>query len=309
MSIDLAQSAPERVRAIPSHLPFIEQLYFLGRPFNATLPLVLSLCGYYLATGAVTPIDSSVYTLFVCMFLIHAGFTILNDIADRAIDRDNSVRTRITTGTLRQVKQLGYGAAGIIAVGIAIAITLPPTTFGAIILTVLLSFCYNHRPLQLSRRPIGSIVTLGILYGLLPLFAGYFLVASHLTPALLFLGLFWLVGRMSLSLLKDFKDSAGDAKHHKQTFLLRYGPSTTLRLSVIGGIVGYVGIALVICSLADSTMAQIASIATLFAVGVLFIYQRLKLLAPHSNIDMLFDRLTVLQLFVDGVSLAWLMVL
>jgi 4-hydroxybenzoate polyprenyltransferase len=306
MPVVVASTPQRRFRFVPAHLPFIEQLYFLGRPSNATLPILLIVAGYYAAIDTYIPPDASLYALLGCVFLIHAGFNILNDIADKHIDYDNNVKTIITSGSPRQVKQLTYGAIGLVLAGIGLAISLPLASGVIVLSMVILSLCYNQKPFQFSRRPIASIASLGVLYGLLPLFAGYFLVTTNINTEIILLGFFWMLGRASLSLLKDFKDTRGDKLHQKQTFLLHFGPHLTLQSSVILGIISYASVSTIIVMLMNSEATRIVAIITLLIVGGIFVHQRLALLRPHSNTDVIFDRLITLQLLVDGIFLACL---
>jgi 4-hydroxybenzoate polyprenyltransferase len=109
-----------------------------------------------------------------------------------------------------------------------------------IVSLLLLGSAYNAPPLLLSRRPIASIVLLGAYYTTLPLLFGVLMGGGKLGSGFVVLCLSLTLQKVSVSLLKDYKDEAGDRQYGKQTFLIVYGRHAVAWSSIITGLVGYI---------------------------------------------------------------------
>jgi len=210
----------------------LPHIFRIARPYNAILPLILVALGG-ISEGASTAVILMTVSAF---FLLHSAVTIWNDIEDIHIDRDNY-------RDLSSFDKLGKNALKrivifLIAVGLGCGLLLSVNVFVVFICFVSLSYAYNSPPLQLSRRPIASIVILGACYALLPFWTGV-LAAGQLSTYSVVLGVTLAISRMSLSILKDYKDAHGDAKHTKKTFLLVYGRTVTRRTSMLLACIGY----------------------------------------------------------------------
>jgi 1,4-dihydroxy-2-naphthoate octaprenyltransferase len=165
-------------------------------------------------------------------------------VEDRDIDSENGrdeayIRALSPSGVIRI-------AWSMIVISFAMtAILLPVAVIAPLVGFIIFSWMYNAKPFQLSRRPIGSIAVLGICYAYIPLMFGMSLGSPIDAVLFLLLGVSFAVSRISLSMLKDYKDARGDALHHKKTFLLVYGRSVVRSVSVALACIGYVGILVV----------------------------------------------------------------
>ncbi|MEO8691380.1 MAG: UbiA family prenyltransferase [Candidatus Saccharimonas sp.] len=216
-------------------MEIISAIWRISRPYNSLIPLLL----LYIGATLVGASDWMIVVGMVILFVLHSVATIANDVEDMAIDkankRDVSVISSIT-------KRQAWWILGLITVATIIvsAVFLNLLFTFMLLYLLVLSGAYNMRPQQLSRRPISSIVVLGICYGMLPLLMGASLGTLMPFNAIL-LSVFLAISRTSLSMLKDYKDASGDAAHHKRTFLLVYGRTRVRQVSVALAAIGYAG--------------------------------------------------------------------
>ncbi len=256
---------------------YITAVVVLIRPYNSLLPLSALYIG-----GAIVGASTQLISIgMIILFAAHSALTLANDIEDIEVDVSNG---RDVTNYRLVRKNLALSIVVLlVAGGFVTSLVLLPVEFSVLFLiSLVLSWAYNSKPLQLSRRPISSIVILGICYGMIPLLMGVAL-NSVLTGSVLVLGLFFGVGRASLSILKDYKDARGDAKHGKKTFLLSYGRTNVQRVSIMLAFVGYAGTIVTIFCISNSV-----SIWSLIC-GVIAVYllmQRLRL-KPAKSYEML----------------------
>lgn len=193
-----------------------------------------------LITGSV-PLAGFVLGLAI-LFLIHSAGTLQNDVVDYAVDKSNKV------DSVLQNKQLSVNVANYLAIFLyALALLTArytPSQSGyhlAFACTlVLLCWLYNVPPVRLSHRPIASIIILGLFYSAVPMAYGALLAGASIRLAV-GLAIIWGVLRASTSIMKDYKDVAGDRLHHKKTFLLAYGKKVTAITGVALGLLGYGG--------------------------------------------------------------------
>jgi 4-hydroxybenzoate polyprenyltransferase len=211
----------------------------LLRPFNVLGVWLGFGIGYELSGGAAG--WGQVAGGLAILALVHSVATLENDLQDLAIDHTNGRRGALQEHrlTAEQARWLVYGL-GAMALGLA----LRPgprqmTQAGFAVAFLALSWAYNNRPLVLSRRPVASMVVMGLCYGALPLVYGYAVGGGRPSWWVGALGLAWWAQRVSLSILKDFKDAVGDRKFGKRTFYLRYGRRPTVAASWGLGLVAY----------------------------------------------------------------------
>jgi 4-hydroxybenzoate polyprenyltransferase len=160
--------------------------------------------------------------------------TCLNDVFDFDVDRINhpgAPDRPLVSGaaTPRQLIAVALVAA-VVALIAGTSIGLVGAALVA--LSLLLNVAYSAPPIRLCARALAAPIVLAFAYVVLPYGIG--LAASGLPVSQLdvrvaacFVVLF--VGRM---LLKDFRDRRGDAAFGKRTFLLAYGKSSTLALTL-----------------------------------------------------------------------------
>ncbi len=158
----------------------------------------------------------------------------LNDVFDLDVDRINhpgAPDRPLVSGaaTPRQLITVSVVAA---AVALIAGASVGSGGAALVAASLVLNIAYSAPPIRLCARPLAAPIVLGFAYVVLPYGIG--LAASGLPPSQLdasvkacFVVLF--MGRM---LLKDFRDKQGDAAFGKRTFLLTYGKSPTLALTL-----------------------------------------------------------------------------
>lgn len=271
-------------------------LFVQSRPYNALLPLIFVYIGAQIAGAGMIDI----YIAMAVVVLVHSGATLLNDAEDIEVDRTNDVQpSKHNRRTLLVIVAVLVFIAVIVS-----AVFLPLSTTLYVCSVLLVSWLYDAKPFQLSRRPIASIVALGVCYGSLPMLLGLSLSGGVDSYTFLF-ALVVGVGRASLSMLKDYKDARGDALHNKRTFLLVYGRTQVRRVSVMLACIGYTGVVAYALLYANGRYVPIVLLA-LF--GVYLIYERLQL-NPNKSYSALNDKfhfmLHIELLFYIGVAV-WL---
>lgn len=184
------------------------------------------------------------HPLFTTVLVIVGGWfihaTVLNDLADEAIDRVNLTAARgrpLVTGqaTRSDLLVLGNGAA-VVALVVAWAVNW---RVGVVVAAGLaLNAAYSLRPVRLSHRGAVASLMLPLGYVALPYLVGALSVQPRLgrTDVVLLVGLYvTFIGRI---LLKDFRDVSGDGLFGKRTFLLRHGREATCLASAICWVIG-----------------------------------------------------------------------
>ena len=289
--------------------PYLQKFYdiiLLARPFNSLQPLVLFVFGVVISGGDVR--HYSIYVGLLGLFLLHSAMTIWNDLNDQAVDRRNNVKTVLTQGYISE-KSLQYIVLSLSSVGILLCIFfLPPISALLAVLIVLFGWQYSAKPLRASHHPVGSMVFLALTYGAAPLLLGATLGQFH-QNVWLFAGA-WSLARVSLSLLKDYKDAVGDAKEHKKTFLLRFGHKRVVAVSVICALLGYGGVLMLTTQFVYPEYRLGLVGLGIALIGVL-IFERIRLLAASTYQAQhdLFREIGYIQLGIDGALTAWLILL
>jgi len=174
-----------------------------------------------------------------------------------------------------------------------------------------LSWLYNKPPMYLSRRPLASVITLGLCYGALPLLYGYVLSGRGLTSFIVVLGFLWFIQRIATSILKDFKDVHGDKRFGKKTFYLVYGQQKTALVSVAFSLLAYSGvIALVFIKFGTSTLSlALGFLAAVVALRNFLLRLNLLKTQDEKKLASIFSRSFHYQNQFDLVVLLWLMTL
>lgn len=277
----------------------------LARPSNVLLPALAVVAGF-LFTGA--ELNADLWIGLVAFFLLHSAVTIWNDIEDRAIDKLNNVDT-ILTRSAKAIPQARKVVVLLVVATLVCGVFLPPSAITWLVVFLVLAWAYNARPLILSRRPISSIVVLGLCYAFVPILLGASL-GLGVSSEVVWLAVFWALGRASLSILKDYKDAVGDAKSNKRTFLLVYGNRRVRLVSLILGIVGYVEVARITYELVVPASVE-WFYASVGAALLLLVYGRLVLFRKNSyeQLNRVFHMCLQWQLLCDGVIVAWLITL
>lgn len=278
-------------------------LLLLTRPLNAVQPLLLVVVGAAVSGAHLS--DSRLSIGLAVVLLLHGAVTLWNDIEDVAIDRRNHVSTVLTEGFVSGRIVWGLVLAQLIAAAV-LMIFLPPVAVLAATLFFALGWQYNAQPWRASRRPIASLAVLALTYGFLPLLMGASL--GHLDGEIISLGIVWSVSRVSLSLLKDYKDAVGDAKSNKQTFLLVFGHSRVRLASIVGVVVGNAGILLLAMYLAGQQAGAAVLVAAICLYTMTVAWRtRLFLRQSYYELNEVFHQCLYLQILFDGAVALWLM--
>lgn len=272
----------------------------LARFDNAVLPAVAVIAGAA-ASGRVA--TASLVLRLVALVLAHSAVTVWNDIADEAGDAYNGIHR------IAAVKRAG-AYPGLVcltwlsaAAGVLLIMWLPPDVRVVLIVLLAAGWAYNAPPLRASRRPVASIAVLALTYGLLPFLAGSGLRGLGWQVWLLAAG--WTCVRASLSLLKDYKDAVGDAAAGKKTFLLVYGNTRTLRLSMLLSITGYAAAA---AMTGDLSRDAVPATVTVGAAALWLLYERRRLFAErtYTQLNRRFHALLEYELVFDCLAVVWL---
>ena len=276
--------------SVSSRLKLIVQLLRLQ---NASHPGLGILLGYFLSGADNLARCALVLAAFL---LLHSLVTVWNDIEDEQIDIKNG---RHTLGQLRKQGGVTLLRGVMIAMAVAavgISLRLPVETNLWLLAFIVLAWLYNSAPLYGSRRPYMSMVIMWLTYGVIPFGLGLSL-GSPVWLAI-FAGLSWSLVRLSLSLLKDFKDARGDADSGKRTLLLVTGKTAVARLSIILTAAGYIGL-IVTVYLITAWLAFLLLLVPAYWI----ITRRLELLAAQSygRLDGIFHEGLRYQLYFDGI--------
>lgn len=277
----------------------LREALLLLRPRNAVPPILACMVGYY-AAGPSQPAPP-LFIGGVIVFLAHSYATLQNDLEDQVIDRANRRKSALLSGNF-SVKSLQKVSYFLILSIVAAASLSPqyPVHLSFAVVFIGLAWAYNRPPLLLSHRPVGSITLLGMFFGAVPLLYGASLGGNALSAHVLILAVAWFLLRCSVSILKDYSDYSGDKQHHKQTFLIAYGPVRVAYTSLFASLSGYALLAGVLFGLVDfGKLWSIAAVTTLLAIYSLWL--RHELVRPRSflSADGYFHKVFLVTTLVD----------
>jgi len=289
--------------------PYLQKLYdvaLLARPFNALQPMILFVFGVIISGGDLR--SSELYIGLIAILLLHSAVTIWNDLSDQVVDKHNNVKTVLTTGYITE-RMLKYIVLGLAVAGIVLcALFLPLVSVMLAALTIIVGWQYSARPFKASHRPIGSMVFLAISYGAVPLLLGASL--GKIDAIVWLFAIAWSFARVSLSLMKDYKDAVGDVKVKKKTFLLRFGHRRVVATSVVCLVVGY-GAVIALTTQVVSPAYWIYLIGAGVLCIALFVIERVRLwkASSYQSQHDLFRESLYIHLGVDGALTLWLILL
>jgi 4-hydroxybenzoate polyprenyltransferase len=280
----------------------------LARPYNATAALLAFSVGYYFYHPVAAWPNFLVG--FVVVALLHSAFTMQNDLYDLDVDIANRRGTPLTNGLVTQgaLRQVIFNT---VLVSLLISWFSSEKWYClAFILTyVCVAWGYNSPPWFGSRRPVMSIFLLGLLYALLPLSFGLASSGNHLTNEFLLFGALLVGIRMSVSILKDFKDVKGDRQHHKRTFYLVFGRKPVVFISGFLAIACYPITAVLVLRHNSANLISVAHGLLALAVAVNII-NRLTLLGASSEkvLTRIFQRSFIGENYFEGAILVCLLI-
>ncbi len=214
-------------------------LISLCRPENAVPPLLAVLLGY-VAAGGQSFSETTLIAGWFGILCLNFAATLQNDLADRDIDASARRNTPFLSGKI-SADQLRSAVLGLTSLAIGVPLLLGQEAVVILLVTyAFLCWMYNLPPVQASRRPLGSILLLALLFHTLPFAVGAYLAAGgddNFLFGVLMIGGFAV--RFALSMLKDYKDYEADKKHGKRTFLVAFGDKITRRVSLVLCTLGY----------------------------------------------------------------------
>lgn len=211
----------------------------LLRPYNIPILLFSFSMGYFFLGNL--RFHTDFFWGILIIILAHSFATVQNDIQDFEIDSINSPKSPLQQKiiSLSEAKRLQI-FLGLFLILVGLVKPIPHILFGSFALII--SWVYNNTPFQLSRKPIWSIVTLGVTNTILPMAYGFSLNNDKVNPIFLTALVLWFFIRISISVLKDYKDTIGDKKLGKKTFYLVFGNKVTSLVSIICSFFAYIGI-------------------------------------------------------------------
>lgn len=277
----------------------LSQIIRLSRLFDAAFPIVSLLLGAAITTQLH---NNDIFLLTAVVVILNSVAMIWNDIEDKEIDADNG-RPELAKSSVGALRHLKTRVIVLIVVSLLLAGLVNIVALLLAITTVGVIWIYNSKPVQASRRPILSIVVLSGAGAFIPYLFGLSLggIEAHTFVA----GICWWLGRISLSVLKDYKDARGDARHHKKTFLLRYGAHKVALISTLSLCIGYAAFLYMVYPMGSSAWGLLLLI---IAIGI-FCYMRRPLFAQNASyfqLDGTFRTIAQSQLLLDVGVVLWL---
>ncbi len=213
----------------------------LTRPQNVSGSVITYCIGYFFAIHTLSP---DFFVGLIILLALHSLATLQNDIEDFEIDKANKRQSVLQDHHL-SISGAKFFVQALVLMAVVFALL---SSHRRIHLTVILglllvAWLYNLNPIRASKKPIASILIMGLCYGALPFIYGY-LVASGkpLSATFLLLAILFFLARISTAIMKDYKDVKGDKLFNKKTFYLRYGANLTAWTSFITAVIAYIGI-------------------------------------------------------------------
>lgn len=238
----------------------IQSFVEIVRPESVPSRVLLFSIGFFLFNHR---INADYFIGLIVIILALAYAAVQNDMEDIAIDRINSPTKALVAKkiSVRQAKIV----SDLLLIGL-LAFSLynfPHHLFFGLIMLFFI-WAYNKSPLLFSHRPVASIIVLALMYAVVPLSYGYYLGQSFtMNYYLIVLLISVFLVRISITILKDFKDALGDRDQGKNTFFLIFGTRITAIVSLTTACLGYLGVIFTVFLLSKSwlTLILLAPIA------------------------------------------------
>lgn len=273
----------------------------LTRPYNATTLLLAFSIGYFFLSN--NRIGNHFLLGNILILLVHSVATIQNDIADFEIDKINVPLKPLQNNriTLNEARKLQYILA---ACAISLSLILLPIHFIFVVSMLLVSWVYNKQPFLLSRQPVSSLIILGLAYSLAPMLYGFILNGNTIEQPFILTLISWFVLRISISVMKDYRDKKGDKLFHKMTFYIIFGKNITTWLSVIFALFGYLGILLISVYIRKVNLFLL--IPTALAIKNIFVRFKLLSINEDNKANKIFHKAFFGQNQFEAIYLIWL---
>jgi len=281
----------------------IQSFVELTRPYNASAVFLTFSIGYFFYYPF--RVENNFIVGAIVLLLLHSVVTVQNDIEDFEIDKINDRSKPLQSGriTLKEARKL---QCGLIIVSLIFSLLNIPIHIIFVLLMLLLAWVYNKPPLLLSRKPISSLTILGIAYGVAPLLYGYVLSGKPFQWQFALALLLWFLLRLSISVMKDYKDSKGDKAFNKHTFYLTFGSNTTAWLSILLSVTAYIGILSLSFYLRAINWLFLIPVATV--IRNIFIRIKLPVVKGEKEANKIFHKAFFGQNQFEAIYLLWLII-
>lgn len=254
----------------------------LTRPQNASGSVLTYCIGYFLVARKLS------YDFFIGLLVLlalHSLATVQNDIEDFDIDRANNRRSILQKGSLT-IHGAKFFVQALAFISLVFALFSPHRRLHlvAVVGLLVIAWLYNVNPVRASKKPLLSITTMGVCYGVLPFIYGYFVAGGSITANYFFaFVVFFFLARVSTAIMKDYKDAAGDEAFHKDTFYLHYGRNATGWISILTSMIAYIGLLGLLLALRPKTTSLFVCLVLVALLAVRNVMQKLPLVKIRSE--------------------------
>ena len=194
------------------------------RPINCVMIGLAVIIGEFIALAEAPQLGSSALG-FLTGFFLMAGTMAMNDYYDFEIDRINSPRRPLPSGTLTSREVLAMSLIAC-SVGLATAAWINVSSWLIAAFSLSLMIYYNTRG---KRTGFFGNVLVSICIGLPFIFGGA--VVGKMAPLLLFFALNSFTANLGREVTKGIVDVEGDRSKKVNTIAVAYGPKTASRLA------------------------------------------------------------------------------
>lgn len=259
------------------HSKIILWLKELRAPFctASTLPVIIGTAAAYSQTGH---FDLTLCILAVCAIAaIHLGANIANDYFDHVSRNDwlNDNKTPFSGGSrmiqnnLLSPKEVLIGSVIFFSIGAGLGIAILAITKSLFVLALGLmgitgGYSYTAPPLKLGYRTAGEI-TIGLLFGILPVYGAYYIQTGMIDFVPFFPALFAAILIFLVIFANEFPDFSADRAANKKTLVVILGVKNAANF--------YKAAVITLCVP-----------AIIYSIGYLSVYASAVLLVPLSGI-------------------------
>jgi homogentisate phytyltransferase/homogentisate geranylgeranyltransferase len=227
-------------------LAWVEILWRFSRPHTVIGTTVSVLALYVVAAsdGAAAGALDLIATLIVA-WCVNVAIVGLNQIEDVEIDRINKPQLPMAAGDLGRVAAIWIVAATGVA-AIAMALSQGTIELVAVLAALAVGVAYSSPPLRLKRFPLIAALSISVVRALavnLGVYGHFVGSLEHVPAAVWALTAFVAPFSVSIALLKDVPDVAGDARHRVRTLSVRIGTRRVFGLALGILIAAYVAMA------------------------------------------------------------------
>jgi 4-hydroxybenzoate polyprenyltransferase len=277
----------------------------LARTYNASAALLSFALGYFFYSPSVSWFNF--FLGFIVVAILHSAFTMQNDLYDLDVDTANNRKTPLINGKItKNALQKVIFNLFLISIVIIWFSTLNLYGLAFVLVYTAVAWLYNSPKFSASRRPVVSIVLLGLLYTLLPLIFGLIVGGNSFTRMFLLFAAVITGIRVSISILKDFKDAKGDRKYNKRTFYLVFGRKPVIYISCALALICYPLVSLLLITHKRLSLILIGGIivaAFLNAINRLTLLRALK----EERLTRIFQKSFIFENYFEAIILVCLL--